>query len=97
MAGMNDRLWQIPEPRETSFQIDVSDIVAQQMKAALAAIEAGYDHMLREAYDAGYMRGSDDEAYNARGIGPHEPEPTYEEWRDAYIARHRHPQGEQLD
>jgi hypothetical protein len=90
-------MWTIPEREPGPFEFDVQRFVAQRMNEAYAAIEAGFDHMLREAYDAGYMRGSDDEAYNARGIGPHEPEPTYEEWRDAYIASHAYPQGEQLD
>lgn len=41
-----------------------------------------FDEVLKAAYDAGYAAGSDDESYNARGVGPHtDREPTFEEWR----------------
>jgi hypothetical protein len=46
-----------------------------------------FDAMLKAAYEAGYERGSDDEAYAARGVGPHTHRPpTFEEWRAGFLA-----------
>ena len=46
-----------------------------------------FDRLLKAAYDAGYDRGSDDECYAARGVGPHTGRPpTFEEFREAMVA-----------
>jgi hypothetical protein len=41
-----------------------------------------FDSALRAAFEAGEAYGADNEAYAARGVGPHtHREPTFEEWR----------------
>lgn len=67
------RLFQTPE--NIGFELDLKPLIYEGIIRINQAIEDHAIGLLERAYEAGYDRGSDDEAQWARGVGPHENRP----------------------
>lgn len=65
------------------FTFDMEPYVTQAVRQVRLAIEHEARSILREAFDAGYELGADDEAQKARWVGPPAGRPPeFEEWLD---------------
>lgn len=72
-----------PRGGDLSFQIDLQKIVSDQMKAAHAAIEAGYTEILFKAFMAGHEKGFRTGAYGPDEFG------GFDEWLAEFIEDNR--------
>lgn len=78
-TGLPFKMTHDPATNEMFFSMESH--LEPLVKRIIEAEEKMTEGLLREAFEAGYERGADDEAYAARGVGPHTDRPdNFDDW-----------------